>query len=236
MPHPTPHPLRAASPLRIETVPIDASAARIETARILMREYAALPHVAGRWNTIDQDIAALPAPFVVSQGVLLLAWWEDQPVGCVALGALDASTGEVKRMYVRAAGLAANHGKDARRDEDAVARSPRDLAHDAGPFEVAEPRRCLSVWQSSAGRCASWRWIRCTTWSVAREASFTSTTKRVLHSTSVAMLQPCRAPISRSPSQCPGRARSPTVGGRSRMDTAPGIVPRRSVGVRRRPR
>ena len=103
MPHPTPHPLRAASPLRIETVPIDAAAARIETARILMREYAALPHVAGRWNTIDQDIAALPAPFVVPQGVLLLAWWEDQPVGCVALGALDASTGEVKRMYVRAA-------------------------------------------------------------------------------------------------------------------------------------
>jgi GNAT superfamily N-acetyltransferase len=40
---------------------------------------------------------------VVSQGVLLLAWWEDEPVGCVALGALDASTGEVKRMYVRAA-------------------------------------------------------------------------------------------------------------------------------------
>lgn len=98
-----PDPTSAPSPLRIETVPANASATSLGTVRTLMREYAAMPHVCGRWNTIDEDIAALPMPFVAPQGALLLAWWEDRPVGCVALGPLDASTGEVKRMYVRAA-------------------------------------------------------------------------------------------------------------------------------------
>lgn len=87
--------------LVIETLAIDALMSRIETARVLMREYAALPHVAGRWTTIDADIAILPEPFVAPQGALLLAWLGDEPVGCVGLSALEDSIGEMKRLYVR---------------------------------------------------------------------------------------------------------------------------------------
>ena len=87
--------------ITIDTIATDAQASHIDMARILMREYAALPHVAGRWTTIDADIAALPEPFVAPQGALLLAWLGDEPVGCVGLSALEPSIGEVKRMYVR---------------------------------------------------------------------------------------------------------------------------------------
>lgn len=92
-----------SGPLIINTVSTDSPASHIETARVLMREYAALPHVCGRWNTIDADIAALPEPFTAPQGALLVAWQDDEPLGCVGLSALEPSIGEVKRMYVRPA-------------------------------------------------------------------------------------------------------------------------------------
>ena len=63
-------------------------------ARILMRENAALPHVAGRWTTIDADIAAWPEPFVAPPGVPLLARLGDEPVGCVGIGAPEDAIGE----------------------------------------------------------------------------------------------------------------------------------------------
>jgi len=89
--------------IRLEVIGADASASHIETARVLMREYAALPHVCGRWDTIDADIAALPEPFTAPQGALLIAWQDDEPLACVGLSALEPSIGEVKRMYVRPA-------------------------------------------------------------------------------------------------------------------------------------
>lgn len=87
--------------ITIDTIATDAPASHLETARLLMREYAALPHVAGRWTTIDADIAALPEPFVAPRGALLLARLGDEPVGCVGLCALEDAIGEVKRLYVR---------------------------------------------------------------------------------------------------------------------------------------
>ena len=87
--------------ITIDTIATDAPASHIEMACILMREYAALPHVAGRWTTIDADIAALPEPFVAPQGALLIARLGDEPVGCVGLSALEDAIGEMKRLYVR---------------------------------------------------------------------------------------------------------------------------------------
>ncbi len=37
-------------------------------------------------------------------GVFLVARWDDEPVGCGALKRLDATTGEIKRMYTAPAG------------------------------------------------------------------------------------------------------------------------------------
>ncbi len=53
----------------------------------------------------------------------------------------------------------------------------------------------------------------------------TSITNRELRSSRVATWV-LRAPMMRSPSQCPGTARSSALGGRSRIDTASLILPR----------
>jgi GNAT superfamily N-acetyltransferase len=83
----------------------------LDIARVLMTEYAALPHTEGRWLTAAADIAALPAPYVPPGGVLLVALGGehlnspslDTALGC---GALIISQGsravaEIKRVYVR---------------------------------------------------------------------------------------------------------------------------------------
>ncbi|MCU0633491.1 MAG: GNAT family N-acetyltransferase [Gemmatimonadaceae bacterium] len=84
---------------------VDATeGAPLEAVRVLMHEYGAMPHIAGRWDTVDADIAALPVGYVAPVGALLLAVLDERPVGCVALRALDApGTCEMKRMYVRPA-------------------------------------------------------------------------------------------------------------------------------------
>src|SRR5438270_9949990 len=85
------------------------SPALAHIARILVAEYAALPHTAGRWPSAAADIAALPKPYVLPTGVLLVALDAEHPgppseaaVGCGALLALDEpAVAEIKRVYVR---------------------------------------------------------------------------------------------------------------------------------------
>ncbi|MFN7915469.1 MAG: GNAT family N-acetyltransferase [Vicinamibacterales bacterium] len=74
----------------------------VEQARMLVREYAALPHTPGRWPTAAAEIAALPHPYVPPMGALLLASAEGECLGCGALLGLDeAGCAEIKRVYVR---------------------------------------------------------------------------------------------------------------------------------------
>jgi putative acetyltransferase len=87
----------------IEVVAADAGPL-LDDLKSLMTEYARLPHVDGRWPAADAEIAALPAGFEPPGGALLLARVGDQSMGCVGLQAtIDASTVELKRMYVRPA-------------------------------------------------------------------------------------------------------------------------------------
>jgi putative acetyltransferase len=73
-------------------------------ARVLMAEYAAMPHTALRWPRATADIAALPYPFQPPHGVLLVATDGAVPVGCGALASFDAlAIAEIKRVYVRPA-------------------------------------------------------------------------------------------------------------------------------------
>jgi putative acetyltransferase len=74
-----------------------------------MTEYAALPHTTGRWPTVAVDIAALPAPYVLPAGVLLIALADERSepppemaLGCGALIAQEPpAVAEIKRVYVR---------------------------------------------------------------------------------------------------------------------------------------
>ena len=89
-------------------------------------------------------------------------------------------------------------------------------------FHATIPRQCR---RSDAGSFVICLLSAETTLVVSLPGIFTSMTKRERRSTSVAMCE-LRAPARRSPSQCPGTARSSTSAGRSRIETASMIAPR----------
>jgi ribosomal protein S18 acetylase RimI-like enzyme len=79
-----------------------ASPRDLEDIRILFGEYSALVAEALCFQNFDQEMEALPGAYAPPGGALLIARDEDLAAGCVALRGLDDSTGEMKRMYVRA--------------------------------------------------------------------------------------------------------------------------------------
>ena len=81
---------------------VPATAAQdFEDVRILFGEYSGLVAEARCFQNFDQELEALPGEYAPPGGVLLIARDKDAAAGCVALRQLDASTGEMKRMYVR---------------------------------------------------------------------------------------------------------------------------------------
>jgi GNAT superfamily N-acetyltransferase len=74
----------------------------IDIVRVLMREYGAMSHIAGRWNSVESDLAALPGEYARPFGALFLARYDGAPAGCAALRRLESpGCSELKRMYVR---------------------------------------------------------------------------------------------------------------------------------------
>lgn len=85
----------------------------VEQARTLVREYAALPHTAGRWPTASAEIAALPRPYLHPRGAFLVATDGDKACGCGAMLALKtAGHVEIKRVYVRPAARGRGVGEE----------------------------------------------------------------------------------------------------------------------------
>src|SRR5258706_14223741 len=82
---------------------VPASTAKdVEEARILFGEYSGLVAEALCFQNFDAELEALPGDYAPPTGVLLIARDGEAAAGCVALRRLDAGTGEMKRMYVRA--------------------------------------------------------------------------------------------------------------------------------------
>jgi len=48
----------------------------------------------------EEELASLPGKYSMPEGRLLLAFYNDQPAGCVALRQLDDRSCEMKRMFV----------------------------------------------------------------------------------------------------------------------------------------
>jgi GNAT superfamily N-acetyltransferase len=87
--------------LRDEAIHQAASPADIALARGLFREYADWLRDDLCLQGFERELATLPGDYAPPDGRLLLAWHHEQPVGCVALRRIDATTGEIKRLYVR---------------------------------------------------------------------------------------------------------------------------------------
>ena len=77
------------------------SAAEIENARLLFREYSELVAEALCFQGFEQELAALPGDYAPPGGALLLARAAAGAAGCVALRRLDERRCEMKRLYVR---------------------------------------------------------------------------------------------------------------------------------------
>lgn len=73
----------------------------IQDARTLLEEYAAWLEVSLCFQNFDQELAGLPGDYAPPAGRLLLAFEDDQLVGCIALRELRASTCEMKRLFLR---------------------------------------------------------------------------------------------------------------------------------------
>ncbi|HEU5164132.1 MAG TPA: GNAT family N-acetyltransferase [Chitinophagaceae bacterium] len=51
-------------------------------------------------RTFEKELASLPGKYAMPKGRLLLAFYNNQPAGCVALRQLDDRSCEMKRMFV----------------------------------------------------------------------------------------------------------------------------------------
>jgi putative acetyltransferase len=76
-------------------------AADIAAVRELLREYAAAIGVDLEYQGFSTELGALPGQYAPPSGELLLAKVNGAVAGCIALRALDQSTLEMKRLYVR---------------------------------------------------------------------------------------------------------------------------------------
>jgi len=73
----------------------------LETIKDIFREYIGSATVSLAFQDYEAEFAALPGKYAAPQGRLLLAWRGERVVGCVALRQVDATTCEMKRVYVR---------------------------------------------------------------------------------------------------------------------------------------
>ncbi|HEY8906377.1 MAG TPA: GNAT family N-acetyltransferase [Rhodoferax sp.] len=77
----------------------------------IFREYVTSPSVSLDFQEYETEFAGLPGKYAAPEGRLLLACEGDTVLGCVALRRVDASTCEMKRVYVRPAARGRNLGR-----------------------------------------------------------------------------------------------------------------------------
>jgi len=85
------------------TITQASSPAKLAQVRDLFLEYAKSLGFSLCFQDFDQELATLPGYYAAPKGRLLLAEYEGQLAGCVALRELEAGICEMKRLYLRPA-------------------------------------------------------------------------------------------------------------------------------------
>jgi len=73
----------------------------LQLARKLFEEYAASLDISLDFQNFDEELASLPAEYTPPEGCMLLAFWQGQVAGCIALRKIDDETCEMKRLFTR---------------------------------------------------------------------------------------------------------------------------------------
>jgi ribosomal protein S18 acetylase RimI-like enzyme len=77
------------------------TAAHINSARELFREYEAWLNLDLCFQNFEKELAQLPGAYASPSGRLLLAFEDKELAGCVALRRLDDNVCEMKRLFLR---------------------------------------------------------------------------------------------------------------------------------------
>ena len=93
--------LRAGPPNSAITLVQAESSEQVAQARGLFVEYAKSLGVNLCFQNFEQELAGLPGHYAPPDGRLLLANYEGQLAGCVALHRWEAGVCEMKRLYLR---------------------------------------------------------------------------------------------------------------------------------------
>lgn len=74
----------------------------MEIARELLLEYGRSRSFDLALGDYDKELSELPGEYSLPQGCFLMAFYNDYPIGCVALRKIDGDFCEMKRLYVKA--------------------------------------------------------------------------------------------------------------------------------------
>jgi GNAT superfamily N-acetyltransferase len=88
-----------------------SSADDVARARALFVEYAQWLSYDLCFQGFEQEIATLPGAYAPPRGRLLVVGAPGDAFGCIALRPIDATTGEVKRLFVREGHRGENWGR-----------------------------------------------------------------------------------------------------------------------------
>ena len=75
----------------------------LQRAKALFKEYEASLEISLDFQNFAEELANLPGEYTPPEGCLLIALWQDQVAGCIALRKIDEEVCEMKRLYARPA-------------------------------------------------------------------------------------------------------------------------------------
>jgi len=94
--------------IRLQTA---ATATDLESVRTLFREYADSLGVNLDYQGFEEEVRDLPGKYAPPSGTLVLAFSDEELVGCVGVRPIDDEIAEMKRLYVRPGGRGLGLGR-----------------------------------------------------------------------------------------------------------------------------
>ena len=88
-----------------------ATATDLESVRTLFREYADSLGVNLDYQGFEEEVRDLPGKYAPPSGTLVLAFNDEDLVGCVGVRPIDDEIAEMKRLYVRPSGRGLGLGR-----------------------------------------------------------------------------------------------------------------------------